>query len=228
MRLESATERGAFGSRQPEGTARTRSKRDRHRERNARRSDRCLRARALSPLFSPRPPGRIPTIRPVSSNALLSPTHRLPRLPTGVLPLGKRKTRPETAPAWGVTIIASGAIRTRNPAEATLQERRQGGGSLVRAPRSANAMSCRKSETRLSLSHDQSCASDGLDRTLPSRRHLAPGKASRKILLAKNPRNPLKSLVSGERIQGNPRKSNPQERGLQRETPRRQENPNAA
>jgi hypothetical protein len=40
------------------------------------------------------------------------------------------------------------------------------------------------------------------------------------------PRNPLKSLDSDERIQGNPRKSNPHNRGFSDKTARSQENPN--
>jgi hypothetical protein len=42
------------------------------------------------------------------------------------------------------------------------------------------------------------------------------------------PRNPLISLDSDERIQGNPRKSNPLNRGFQSETATDQENPNGA
>src|SRR3984957_21271625 len=42
------------------------------------------------------------------------------------------------------------------------------------------------------------------------------------------PRNPLKSLDSDERIQGNPRNSNPQNRGLRSKTAGAQENPNRA
>src|ERR1700722_4217973 len=57
----------------------------------------------------------------------------------------------------------------------------------------------------------------GLDRR--SRRG-AMGKGGRKILPAKTPRNPLKSLDSDERIQGNPRKSKAQKRDLQTETRR--------
>src|ERR1700738_4440205 len=40
------------------------------------------------------------------------------------------------------------------------------------------------------------------------------------------PRNPLKSLDSDERIQGNPRQSNLHQRGLRSETATSQENPN--
>src|ERR1700744_5186001 len=59
--------------------------------------------------------------------------------------------------------------------------------------------------------------------------HCAPLNARRcreKILLAKRPRNPLKSLDSDERIQGNPRKSNTDQRSLRSETATRQKNPN--
>ncbi len=46
----------------------------------------------------------------------------------------------------------------------------------------------------------------------PGRRAGAKGRA--KFFSAKIPRNPLKRLISDERIQGNPSFSNPQERGL--------------
>jgi hypothetical protein len=42
------------------------------------------------------------------------------------------------------------------------------------------------------------------------------------------PRNPLKSLDSHERIQGNPRESKAQKRGLRSKTGRIQENPNGS
>src|ERR1700722_17713351 len=51
------------------------------------------------------------------------------------------------------------------------------------------------------------------------------GKTARKNFPAKIPYNPLKRLDSDERIQGNTRKSNTQNRGFCRETVGRQENP---
>jgi hypothetical protein len=63
-------------------------------------------------------------------------------------------------------------------------------------------INCRKSETKLSLRHEQSCPPHGLGRRLPSRPS-TPGRLE-KNHSAKNPRNPLKSLDSDERIQGNP------------------------
>src|ERR1700722_13190877 len=66
------------------------------------------------------------------------------------------------------------------------------------------------------------------DRVLPSRRPLNAGERREKFSSRKKPRNPLKSLDSDERIQGNPRKSNAQKRGLQSETARSQENPNGS
>jgi hypothetical protein len=75
-------------------------------------------------------------------------------------------------------------------------------------------MNCRKSETRLSLTDEHSYVSAW---PRPPARVAAPlnrrEKAARKIRSAKIPRNPLKSLNSDERIQGNPRESNPQKRG---------------
>src|SRR5271156_5887979 len=53
----------------------------------------------------------------------------------------------------------------------------------------------------------------GLDRTLPSRRLSTPGKTREKNYPRFKSRNPLISLDSDERIQGNPRESNPHEQG---------------
>src|ERR1700722_11062519 len=47
----------------------------------------------------------------------------------------------------------------------------------------------------------------------PYRRLSTPGKRAEKKFPRFKPRNPLKSLDSDERIQGNPRESNPHERG---------------
>jgi hypothetical protein len=77
-------------------------------------------------------------------------------------------------------------------------------------------------------SHEQCCPSACPDRSLPSGGSHAADKGARNICPAKNPRNPLISLDSDERIQGNPRKSNPQNRGLRSETATRQENPNGS
>jgi hypothetical protein len=54
------------------------------------------------------------------------------------------------------------------------------------------------------------------------------GERTEKKSTRENPRNLLKSLDSDERIQGNTRKSNPQNRGLRGQTARRQENPNGS
>ena len=77
----------------------------------------CLPALALSPLSSPRPHGRTPTIPPASSNARRSTTRQRLLRAEGIVPPGNRKTRPESAPTAAATIIASGAIRGRNHAE---------------------------------------------------------------------------------------------------------------
>ena len=84
---------------------------------NARSSDLCLSALALSPWSWPHPHGRTPTIPPVFSNARRSMTRHQPLRGRGIIPPDKRKTRPESAPAAAATIIASGAIHGRNHAE---------------------------------------------------------------------------------------------------------------
>jgi hypothetical protein len=95
---------------------------------------------------------------------------------------------------------------------------------LNRRGRKATArttIACRKSEAPVSSPHEQFRASVWPRPPLPSRRLAAPWeKAARKILPTKTPRNPLKSLDSDERIQGNPRKSKAQKRSLQTETRR--------
>jgi hypothetical protein len=54
------------------------------------------------------------------------------------------------------------------------------------------------------------------------------GKAREKIIRAFAPRNPLKYQDSDERIQANPRQTNPDAWGVQPRTALRQGNPNAA
>src|SRR5271166_6107002 len=86
---------------------------------NARRNDLCWLALALSPLLSPPPLGGAPTtIQPACSNARRSTTRQRPFRTGVIVPPGKRKTRPASAPAAPVTITASGAIRGRNHADA--------------------------------------------------------------------------------------------------------------
>ena len=60
----------------------------------------------------------------------------------------------------------------------------------------------------------------------PVPKSLALGKGARKNLLSFVPFNPLRSLVSHERIQGNPRKSNPNNHGFSQPTATVQGNPN--
>ena len=84
---------------------------------NARSSDLCLSALALSPWSWPHPHGRTPTIPPVFSNARRSMTRHQPLRGRGIIPPGKPKNRPESAPAAAATTIASGAIHGRNHAE---------------------------------------------------------------------------------------------------------------
>jgi hypothetical protein len=54
------------------------------------------------------------------------------------------------------------------------------------------------------------------------------GKSERKNFSPKFPRNRLISLVSHERIQGNPRKSNARKRGFSQSNAPGQENPNGS
>ena len=94
---------------------------------------------------------------------------------------------------------------------------------------SSPTICCRKSEIGVSLPHEQSCPAAWPRPRVPIPAPLnARGKSARKNFPRLNPRNPLKSLDSHERIQGNPRQSNPPGAGLQRETARSQENPNGS
>src|ERR1700683_1394861 len=84
---------------------------------------------------------------------------------------------------------------------------------------------CVKSETKLSFPHEQFCAS-----AWPRPRALLPAplateEAPRKPFARFVPGNPLISLDSDERIQGNPRKSNSHESRSLRRNGRGQENP---
>jgi hypothetical protein len=84
---------------------------------------------------------------------------------------------------------------------------------------------CRKSENQLGSSHDQSCS------RVPKTEGDLAGPASAKEGLRKKfprfiPRNPLISLDSDERIQGNPRESKSHKRGSSQRNGRDQENPN--
>jgi hypothetical protein len=88
------------------------------------------------------------------------------------------------------------------------------------------AISCRKSEIKLSLPHEQSIPSACRILGPPFRRRFRDEKSARKNLLLKISCNPLISLDSDERIQGNPRKSNLIIGGFRNETATSQENPN--
>src|ERR1700722_11930552 len=66
-----------------------------------------------------------------------------------------------------------------------------------------------------------------VERRRQTRRFQTPGRTE-KNFLTKIACNPLITLVSHERIQGNPRKSNVQKLGFRRETARGQEKPNEA
>jgi hypothetical protein len=75
---------------------------------------------------------------------------------------------------------------------------------------------CGKSEIELSSAHEQFGASACQRRQASASAPPTLGKTAQKNLLAKIHRNPLKSLDSDERIQGNPRKSNSRESGFSR------------
>jgi hypothetical protein len=70
------------------------------------------------------------------------------------------------------------------------------------------AIPCRKSETKLSLAHEQSILFACRIVGPPFRLLFCDDKSARKNRLSKISRNPLISLDSNERIQGNPRESN--------------------
>src|SRR5258708_33071990 len=83
-----------------------------------------------------------------------------------------------------------------------------------RTPTTANAMRpatiyCRKSEIALSCAYEKSRPFACKDRPLRFRAADVGAQTALKNLSAKIQRNPLISLDSDERIQGNPRKSNP-------------------
>jgi hypothetical protein len=97
----------------------------------------------------------------------------------------------------------------------------------ARAPR-RRAISCRKSEIIVSLRHDAAALSHTHinDPDSPPGAAANQGETDRKNLSRFVPRNSLKSLDSDERIQGNPRKTNPHNRGSRSKTAGSQENPN--
>jgi hypothetical protein len=71
-------------------------------------------------------------------------------------------------------------------------------------------INCRKSEARVSLAYDDLALSPCRDRGLPMLGAANVQESAQKKTSSLFPRNPLKSLDSDERIQGNPRESNPQ------------------
>jgi hypothetical protein len=98
-----------------------------------------------------------------------------------------------------------------------------GGFCMGRPRQTARAtISSGKLENRLSLPMEKPKLPHGLYRRV----RLRGEKTAKKNFSRFIPRNPLISLDSDERIQGNPRKSNPQNRGFRGETARSQENPN--
>jgi hypothetical protein len=89
--------------------------------------------------------------------------------------------------------------------------------SGLRRPKGRTAgtiAACRKTETRLSLPYGEACPSmwPGARTAVAAAR--TSWKSARKTSFRKKPLNPLISLDSDERIQGNPRKSNRQNRGF--------------
>ena len=73
----------------------------------------------------------------------------------------------------------------------------------------------------------RSCTSACQEHWRPFRRSHAARRA-REIFFALEPRNPLKSLDSDERIQGNPRESNTLKSGFSQRNSQGQENPNGS
>src|SRR5580698_1435419 len=88
------------------------------------------------------------------------------------------------------------------------------------------AISCRKSETQVSLPHEQSVLFACQIVGPPFRRLFRDRRSASKNSLLKISCNPLISQDSSERIQGNPRKTNPQKLGFRGETATFQENAN--
>src|ERR1700684_4489110 len=92
-----------------------------------------------------------------------------------------------------------------------------------RSAKPCQAIDCRKSEIVVALRNDHRRASPmRKSRPLGASRAVAPEK----ILLQFIPNNPLISLDSDERIQGNQRKSNAKKFGFHSEIEGLQENPN--
>jgi hypothetical protein len=87
-------------------------------------------------------------------------------------------------------------------------------GSRLPQGMTAMAISCRKSEVRLNLPHEQFCLSAYQRPPIPDPSACHRGKTERKNFSAIMSRKPLKRFNSDERIQGNPRKSNAPHRGL--------------
>jgi hypothetical protein len=92
--------------------------------------------------------------------------------------------------------------------------------------RTRDATSCRKSEIEVSLPHEQSVLFGMAHGGPPFQRRLRDDKSARKNYPLKISCNPLISIDSDERIQGNPRKSNPQNLGFSQPNRDVQENPN--
>jgi hypothetical protein len=92
--------------------------------------------------------------------------------------------------------------------------------------RARAAICCRKSEIEVSLPHEQSVLFGMAHGGPPFQRRFRYDKSARKNYPLKISCNPLISIDSDERIQGNPRKSNPQNLGFCSQTATFQENPN--
>jgi hypothetical protein len=133
----------------------------------------------------------------------------------------KNACRGSIRPTMGLAERPASSLGRTGRSGATRSEQRarpfhpRTGRALAERQRLGARISCRKSETRLSSPHEQSCVS-----APPQPRAVAPGASSpgaqgaMKQLPRFMPRNPLKNLDSDERIQGNPRKSNPHNRGF--------------
>jgi hypothetical protein len=133
-------------------------------------------------------------------------------------------------PAKAASLLTRAVIRRQCPAFGGGPEFQVAG---LPQGRAWAAIPCRKSETKVSLLHEHcilfACRIVGP----PFRRRVRDDKSERKNRRAKISCNPLISLVSDERIQGNPRKSKeiqgnqtPKSWGFRKQKGPFQENPN--
>jgi hypothetical protein len=129
-----------------------------------------------------------------------SPRH----CPTGHDPQRRPMRVPGPAPRWSIS------NERLTPCKFKAGCGRIGAG----AKKPAATISCRKSELPISLPHERAGDSTDSDRESAVQSRSIQGERRAKNVSPFMPRNPLISLVSHERIQGNPRKSNPHNQGF--------------